>query len=159
MIRKQNALIICVIIFLLSGCSNKSITNISNDLRKVDVLNKNKEIVKTYYQAFNNKVYDWLNVTCDFTKKKFKKIQDCKLTQFSKSFIKKQENENSTVNIASNKSPSSNERNLESNGDNNQAPSDNPPNNNNEPAEENFNNPPQENMEQQFENCNDPQRC
>ena len=69
MIRKSNALIIFVTISLLSGCSNKSFTNISSDLRKVDVLNKNKEIVKTYYQAFNKKVYDWLNVTCDFTKK------------------------------------------------------------------------------------------
>ena len=75
MIRTHKALVIFVIIFLLSGCSNKSITNISSDLRKVDVLNKNKEIVKTYYQAFNKKVYDWLNVTCDFTKKKFKKLK------------------------------------------------------------------------------------
>ena len=130
MIRTHKALVIFVIIFLLSGCSNKSITNISSDLRKVDVLNKNKEIVKTYYQAFNKKVYDWLNVTCDFTKKKFKKIEDCKLTQLSKSFIKKQENEssseNSNVNIVSNNRSSSNEKN--SNSNNNQAPSNNPPN-------------------------------
>ena len=130
MIRTHKALVIFVIIFLLSGCSNKSITNISSDLRKVDVLNKNKEIVKTYYQAFNKKVYDWLNVTCDFTKKKFKKIEDCKLTQLSKSFIKKQENEssseNSNVNIVSNNRSSSNEKN--SNSNNSQAPSNNPPN-------------------------------
>ena len=130
MIRTHKALVIFVIIFLLSGCSNKSITNISSDLRKVDVLNKNKEIVKTFYQAFNKKVYDWLNVTCDFTKKKFKKIEDCKLTQLSKSFIKKQENEssseNSNVNIVSNNRSSSNEKN--SNSNNNQAPSNNPPN-------------------------------
>ena len=130
MIRTHKALVIFVIIFLLSGCSNKSITNISSDLRKVDVLNKNKEIVKTNYQAFNKKVYDWLNVTCDFTKKKFKKIEDCKLTQLSKSFIKKQENEssseNSNVNIVSNNRSSSNEKN--SNSNNSQAPSNNPPN-------------------------------
>ena len=107
MIRKGNALVIFLTISLLSGCSNKSFTNISSDLRKVDVLNKNKEIVKTNYQAFNKKVYDWLNVTCDFTKKKFKKIEDCKLTQLSKSFIKNQENENSpeksNVNLILNK--------------------------------------------------------
>ena len=130
MIRTHKVLVIFMIIFLLSGCSNKSFTNISSDLRKVDVLNKNNETVKTYYQAFNKKVYDWLNVTCDFTKKKFKKIEDCKLTQLSKSFIKKQENEssseNSNVNIVSNNRSSSNEKN--SNSNNNQAPSNNPPN-------------------------------
>ena len=130
MILTHKALVIFVMIFLLSGCSNKSFTNISSDLRKVDVLNKNKEIVKTYYQAFNKKVYDWLNVTCDFTKKKFKKIEDCKLTQLSRSFIKNQENENSSeksnVNIVLNKNTSSNERNSDSN--NNQAPLNNTPN-------------------------------
>ena len=130
MIRKGNALVIFVTISLLSGCSNKSFTNISSDLRKVDVLNKNNEIVKTYYQAFNKKVYDWLNVTCDFTKKKFKKIEDCKLTQLSKSFIKNQENENSPeksdVNKILNKNTASNGRNSNSN-NNNQAPLNNTP--------------------------------
>ena len=130
MIRKHKVLVIFMIIFLLSGCSNKSFTNISSDLRKVDVLNKNKEIVKTYYQAFNKKVYDWLNVTCDFTKKKFKKIEDCKLTQLSKSFIKNQENENSPeksdVNKILNKNTASNGRNSNSN-NNNQVPSNNTP--------------------------------
>ena len=135
MIRYANALVIFVTISLLSGCSNKSFTNVSSDLRKVDVLNKNKEIVKTYYQGFNKKVYDWLNVTCNFTKKKFKKIEDCKLTHLSKSFIKNQENENSSeksnVNIVLNKNTSSNERNSDSN--NNQVPLNNtlnPPSNN-----------------------------
>ena len=127
MIRKHNTLVIFMILVLSSGCSNKSFTNISSDLRKVDVLNKNKEVVKTYYQAFNKKVYDWLNVTCDFTKKKFKNIEDCKLTQLSKSFIKNQENENSNFNIDSNNNSSSNERNSKLN-NNNQTPSNNPPN-------------------------------
>ena len=130
MIRTHKVLVIFMIIFLLSGCSNKSFTNISSDLRKVDVLNKNNETVKTYYQAFNKKVYDWLNVTCDFTKKKFKKIEDCKLTQLSKSFIKNQENENSPeksdINIILNKNTASNGRNSNSN-NNNQAPSNNTP--------------------------------
>ena len=132
MIRYANALVIFVTISLLSGCSNKSFTNVSSDLRKVDVLNKNKEIVKTYYQAFNKKVYDWLNVTCDFTKKKFKKIEDCKLTQLSKSFIRNHESGNtsdkSRDHIASNTIRSINQRNSNTNDNNNQAPSNNPPN-------------------------------
>ena len=132
MIRKGNALVIFVTISLLSGCSNKSFTNVSSDLRKVDVLNKNKEIVKTYYQAFNKKVYHWLNVTCDFTKKKFKKIEDCKLTQLSKSFIRNHESGNtsdkSRAHIASNTIRSINQRNSNTNDNNNQAPSNNPPN-------------------------------
>ena len=132
MIRYANALVIFVTISLLSGCSNKSFTNVSSDLRKVDVLNKNKEIVKTYYQAFNKKVYDWLNVTCDFTKKKFTKIEDCKLTQLSKSFIRNHESGNtsdkSRDHIASNTSRSINQRNSNTNDNNNQAPSNNPPN-------------------------------
>ena len=129
MIRYANALVIFVTISLLSGCSNKSFTNLSSDLRKVDVLNKNKEIVKTYYQAFNKKVYDWLNVTCDFTKKKFKKIEDCKLTQLSKSFIRNHESGNtsdkSRDHIASNTIRSINQRNSNTNDNNNQAPSNN----------------------------------
>ena len=132
MIRYANALVIFVTISLLSGCSNKSFTNLSSDLRKVDVLNKNKEIVKTYYQAFNKKVYDWLNVTCDFTKKKFTKIEDCKLTQLSKSFIRNHESGNtsdkSRDHIASNTIRSINQRNSNTNDNNNQAPSNNPPN-------------------------------
>ena len=132
MIRYANALVIFVTISLLSGCSNKSFTNLSSDLRKVDVLNKNKEIVKTYYQAFNKKVYDWLNVTCDFTKKKFTKIEDCKLTQLSKSFIRNHESGNtsdkSRDHIALNKNRSINQRNSNTNDNNNQAPSNNPPN-------------------------------
>ena len=132
MILTHKALVIFVMIFLLSGCSNKSFTNISSDLRKVDVLNKNKEIVKTYYQAFNKKVYNWLNVTCDFTKKKFKKIEDCKLTQLSKSFIRNHESGNtsdkSQDHIASNTIRSINQRNSNTNDNNNQAPSNNPPN-------------------------------
>ena len=132
MIRYANALVIFVTISLLSGCSNKSFTNVSSDLRKVDVLNKNKEIVKTYYQAFNKKVYDWLNVTCNFTKKKSKKIEDCKLTQLSKSFIRNHESGNtsdkSQDHIASNTIRSINQRNSNTNDNNNQAPSNNPPN-------------------------------
>ena len=132
MIRYVNALVIFVAISLLSGCSNKSFTNISSDLRKVDVLNKNKEIVITYYQAFNKKVYNWLNVTCDFTKKKFKKIEDCKLTQLSKSFIRNHESGNtsdkSRAHIVSNTSRSINQRNSNTNDNNNQAPSNNPSN-------------------------------
>ena len=132
MIRTHKVLVIFMIIFLLSGCSNKSFTNISSDLRKVDVLNKNNETVKTYYQAFNKKVYDWLNVTCDFTKKKFKKIENCKLTQLSKSFIRNHESvntsEKSSVDNTLNTSGATNERNSNTNGNNNQMPSNNPPN-------------------------------
>ena len=125
------SLLIATVLF---GCSNKSITNISDDIRQVDLLNKNKQVVKTYYQSFNRKVYDWFEVSCDFINinKKFKIIQGCELTELSKSFIKKQSKEDSLVNsndnIASNKSISSNERNSNSNGNNNQVASNNPPN-------------------------------
>ena len=126
--------IICSFLMLpvLIGCSNKSITNISDDIRQVDLLNKNKQVVKTYYQSFNKKVYDWLEVSCDFINKEIKIIQSCELTELSKSFIKNHESENtsdkSRKDIASNTSSTTNERNSNTNGYNNQAPSNNPPN-------------------------------
>ena len=128
--------VICSLLIatVLFGCSNKSITNISDDFRQVNLLNKNKQVVKTYYQSFNKQVYDWFEVTCDYIyiNKKFKNIQVCELTELSKSFIRRRENENSSVNsninIASNKSISSNKRNSNSNGNNNQVASNNPTN-------------------------------
>ena len=57
------------------GCSNKTITNLSSDFRQIDLLDKNKDVVKTYYQSFNDQIYEWINISCEFTKKKFKNIK------------------------------------------------------------------------------------
>ena len=129
---KLNIICSFLILPVLIGCSNKSITNISDDFRQVDLLNKNKQVVKTYYQSFNKKVYDWLEVSCDFINKEIKIVQSCKLTELSKSFIKNHESEKtsekSSADITSNTSDATNERNSNTNVNNNQVPSNNPTN-------------------------------
>ena len=89
MIRKCIILSSFITSLMLMGCSNKTITNLPSDFRQIDLLDKNKDVVKTYYQSFNDQIYEWINISCEFTKKKFKNINDCKLTEISKSILKK----------------------------------------------------------------------
>ncbi len=139
------------------GCSNKTVTNLSGYFRQIDLLDKNNKVVKTYYQSFNNQIYEWINISCEFAKKNFKKIDDCKFTEITKLNLKKNK-EGVSPQISNNVVSNSNTLISGNNNQGNNQPT-NQPNNTKEPAEENFNNPPQENMGQEFENCDDPQRC
>ena len=70
MIRKCIILSSFITSLMLMGCSNKTITNLPSDFRQIDLLDKNKDVVKTYYQSFNDQIYEWINISCEFTKKK-----------------------------------------------------------------------------------------
>ena len=152
---------VSIIIFILvANCTaNKSYTNITKNLRQVDIINNNKQIVKTYYQSFNRKIYEWLVVTCDFSIKRFYNIDSCELTNPSKLLIKKKENNDTSYasnnNISQKNNNSHNYKNSNDNKNNN-----NENENNNNDNENNDNNSlPGDNPNQGFDNCNDPQKC
>ena len=151
MIRKYIILSCFITSLMLVGCSNKTIANLSSDFRQIDLLDKNKDVVKTYYQSFNDQIYEWINISCEFTKKKFKNINDCKLTEISKSILKKYKNSESPQN--------SNIDTLNSNNDMGQ--SNNQGNQLNNPSNPPEGNPGQApaNPGRTPENCNDPQKC
>ena len=136
---------------MLMGCSNKTITNLPSDFRQINLLDKNKDVVKTYYQSFNDQIYEWINISCEFTKKKFKNINDCKFTEISKSILKKYKHsespQNSNIDI--------------SNSNNDMGQSNNQGNQLNNPSNPLEGNPGQApaNPGQTPENCNDPQKC
>ena len=151
MIRKYIILLSFITSLMLVGCSNKTVTNLSSDFRQIDLLDKNKDVVKTYYQSFNDQIYGWINISCEFTKKKFKNINDCKLTEISKSILKKYKDsespQNSNIDI--------------SNSNNDMGQGNNQGNQLNNPSKSPEEIPGQApaNPGQTPENCNDPQKC
>ena len=166
MISFFNRLIFFLLVLTLTNCStNKTFTTLDKDFRKVDVFNQNKEVVRTYYQKFNSKVSDWLNVTCVYAYNKInKKIlenqEKCRFTNISNSIINNR-NDESDENFSSNNSSEYNK------GSSMIEESQNNQNNNSNQDEKNINegqsnNPaelPEANIGQNFENCNDPQKC
>ena len=155
-----------VLVLTLTNCStNKNFTILDKDFRKVEIFNQNKELVRTYYQKFNSKVTDWLNVTCVYANNKInnKRLENkekCRFTNISNSIINnrnKESNENFSINNSS----------KYDNGSSKIDESQNNQNNNSNQDEKNINegqsnNPaelPEANIGQNFENCNDPQKC
>ena len=136
---------------MLVGCSNKSVTNLSSDFRQIDLLDKNKDVIKTYYQSFNDQIYEWINISCEFTKKKLKNINDCKFTDISKSILKKYKHSESPQNSNIDTSNSNNDIGQSNNQGNQLNNPSNPPEGNPGQAPANPGQTP--------ENCNDPQKC
>ena len=151
MIRKCIILSSFITSLMLMGCSNKTITNLPSDFRQIDLLDKNKDVVKTYYQSFNDQIYEWINISCEFTKKKFKNINDCKLTEISKSILKKYKDSESPQNSNIDISNSNNDMGQGKNQGNQLNNPSNPPEGNPGQAPANPGQTP--------ENCNDPQKC
>ena len=151
MIRKYIILSSFITSLMLVGCSNKSVTNLSSDFRQIDLLDKNKDVVKTYYQSFNDQIYEWINISCEFTKKKLKNINDCKFTDISKSILKKYKHSESPQNSNIDTSNSNNDIGQ----NNNQGNQLNNPSN----SPEGIPGQAPANPGQTPENCNDPQKC
>ena len=139
-----------ILFFMLPNCSTKqSFISLSKDLRQIDIISyEDKKVIKTYYQTFNKKIYEWVNVSCEFIQTRFetKEIKDCSLTKLSKLLIKKKESvselvvsKNTELNISKNVSKES-----EKTEDNQPIEPDQLPN---------------EIESQDFDECNDPQKC
>ena len=56
------------ILFLIfiTSCSNKEITNIESDLRKINVIDHTGSIVKTYYEKYSSNYGRWLKLSCSY---------------------------------------------------------------------------------------------
>ena len=166
MIRYFNRLFFFALVLMLTNCStNKTFTILDKDFRKVEVFNQNKELVRTYYQKFNSKVTDWLNVTCVYAnnkinKKKLENQENCRFTNISNSIINNRDNENDENLYSNNSSGYDNGSSKIDGSQNNQNNNLNQDENNtnegqpNDPGEL-----PEANNGQNFENCNDPQKC
>ena len=166
MISFFNRLIFFLLVLTLTNCStNKTFTTLDKDFRKVDVFNQNKEVVRTYYQKFNSKVSDWLNVTCVYAYNKInKKIlenqEKCRFTNISNSIINNRNNESDENFSSNNSSGYDNDSSKIDNNQNNQNNNSNQDENNiNEGQPNNPGELPEANNGQNFENCNDPQKC
>ncbi|MDC3076850.1 hypothetical protein OA326_01870 [Candidatus Pelagibacter sp.] len=149
-------IILTIIIFIsVTSCTaNKSYTNITKNFRQVDIINSNKQIVKTYYQSFNNKIYEWLVVTCYLPIKRFYNVDSCEIRSPSKLLIKNKES--NATSYAYNSNNDANQKNNNSYNYNNSNNNENN-NNGNENNDQNF--LPGDNPTPRFDNCNDPQKC
>ena len=166
MISFFNRLIFFLLVLTLTNCStNKTFTILDKDFRKVEVFNQNKELVRAYYQKFNSKVADWLNVTCVYAnnklnKKKLENQEKCRFTNISNSIIHNR-NKESDENFSSNNSSGYNNGSSKiDENQNNQNDNSNQDKNNIDEGQ--LNNPgelPEANNGQNFENCNDFQKC
>ena len=166
MIRYFNRLFFFALVLMLTNCStNKTFTILDKDFRKVEVFNQNKELVRTYYQKFNSKVTDWLNVTCVYAnnkinENKLESQEKCRFTNISNSIINNRNNENDENLSSNNSSGYDNDSSKIDESQNNQNNNLNQDENNtnegqpNDPGEL-----PEANNGQNFENCNDPQKC
>ena len=146
-----------LLFIVLSNCSTKqTFTKLSKNLRQIDIISyEDKEVVKTYYQGFNERIYEWVDVTCDFIQTRFglRRIDNCTLTKLSKSLIKNKES----------KTDSEVAKRSELNQEKSELTQENYSSNENENLEQNQSNTPgqlpNEIQGQDFEECNDPQKC
>ena len=139
-----------ILFFILPNCSTKqSFTSVSKDLRQIDIISyEDKKVVKTYYQAFNKKIYEWVNVTCVLMQKRIeiKDIDDCSLTKLSKLLIQNKESGDDTKISENSETIISNNSNKENEKSENNQP--------NLPGQT-----PDEIQNQDFNECNDFQKC
>ena len=129
--------IICLL-FFVSSCGNLKIVKVSDEIKKIDTLNSEGIVQKSYYMKFNKKLNKWFQATCS-TKDK---IILCKYTNVALSQIARDLKDNNDIN-----------NNLEQSNDNQEQSNDN--------QEENLENfdpfgpPPEPPLEPPLENeCN-----
>ena len=76
------SVIICLL-FFVSSCGNLKIVKVSDEIKKIDTLNSEGIVQKSYYMKFNKKLNKWFQATCS-TKDK---IILCKYTNVALSQI------------------------------------------------------------------------
>ena len=95
---------ILILIFVTSCTTKKIITAINDDVgnsktsevRKVDVIDNNGIIIKTYYQKYNQKFNGWLEIKCRYIPNitKITKFNDCRFTNLSLAQLRNLQNDN-----------------------------------------------------------------
>tara|TARA_Y100000294_G_scaffold122122_1_gene113568 strand:- start:112 stop:549 length:438 start_codon:yes stop_codon:yes gene_type:complete len=89
----------------VTSCTTKKIITAINDdvgnsktseVRKVDVIDNNGIIIKTYYQKYNQKFNGWLEIKCRYIPNitKITKFNDCRFTNLSLAQLRNLQNDN-----------------------------------------------------------------
>ena len=94
---------IIILIFVTSCTTNKVITAINVDvgngktseIRKVDVIDNDGMIIKTYYQKYSQKFNGWLEIKCRYIPNitKITKFNDCRFTNLSLAQLRNLQND------------------------------------------------------------------
>ena len=87
------SVIICLL-FFVSSCGNLKIVKVSDEIKKIDTLNSEGIVQKSYYMKFNKKLNKWFQATCS-TKDK---IILCKYTNVALSQIARDLKDNNDIN-------------------------------------------------------------
>ena len=56
-----------IYLIFITSCTNKKITILENDIRKISVTDSKGYLVKTYYEKYHNKYDGWLKANCEKT--------------------------------------------------------------------------------------------
>ena len=102
-----------ILAVFITSCSNKKIITMDKDIRRVDVVNHNGYMIKTYYEKYSQNYNGWLKANC---KKNKSNILSCDFTSNSLILINnsKSDNNNNKKSINNNSQQNKqNEQNLE----------------------------------------------
>ena len=109
-IRRYTIFIFGIILAVfITSCSNKKIITIDKDIRRVDVVDHNGYMIKTYYEKYSQNYNGWLKANC---KKNKSNILSCDFTSNSLILINNSKSDNNNKKSINNNSQQ-NEQNLE----------------------------------------------
>tara|TARA_Y100000748_G_C15296480_1_gene410557 strand:+ start:148 stop:612 length:465 start_codon:yes stop_codon:yes gene_type:complete len=111
-IRRYTIFIFGIILAVfITSCSNKKIITMDKDIRRVDVVDHNGYMIKTYYEKYSQNYNGWLKANC---KKNKSNILSCDFTSNSLILINNSKSDNNNNNKKSiNNNSQQNEQNLE----------------------------------------------
>ena len=111
-IRRYTIFIFGIILAVfITSCSNKKIITMDKDIRRVDVVDHNGYMIKTYYEKYSQNYHGWLKANC---KKHKSNILSCDFTSNSLILINNSKSDNNNNNKKSiNNNSQQNEQNLE----------------------------------------------
>ena len=99
-----------ILAVFITSCSNKKIITIDKDIRRVDVVDHNGYMIKTYYEKYSQNYNGWLKANC---KKNKSNILSCDFTSNSLILINNSKSDNNNNKKSINNNSQQNEQNLE----------------------------------------------
>ena len=101
-----------ILAVFITSCSNKKIITMDKDIRRVDVVDHNGYMIKTYYEKYSQNYNGWLKANC---KKNKSNILSCDFTSNSLILINNSKSDNNNKKSINNNSQQNkqNEQNLE----------------------------------------------
>ena len=133
------SVIICLS-FFVSSCGNLKIVKVSDEVKKIDTLNSEGIVQKSYYMKFNKELNKWFQATCSNKDK----IILCEYTNVALSQIARDLKDNNDINDNQQQSDNNQQQ-----SDNNQEQSDNNQEQSNDNQQQSNNNQEQSNDDQE----------